>query len=233
MHGGPPAALLGRAFEQLMGPDMLVGRVTVEFMRPLAIGEYRLDTQVVRPGKKIRIVSGSLSSGGTEIVRASALAIRRLDMDLGGAVAAPSEYIPASPEASEPWEFPFFQTDVGYHTAMELRVARGRFGTGALTAWMRMRYPLLPDEEPSGLQRTLAAADSGNGLSVVLDYNRTTFVNPDLTVCLHRHPVGPWVCLDAVTYPEPSGVGLARSALFDVRGPIGIAAQTLILETRT
>jgi hypothetical protein len=36
---------------------------------------------------------------------------------------------------------------------------------GPAEAWTRMRYPLVPGEEPSPLQRVLTVADSGNGLS--------------------------------------------------------------------
>ena len=50
-----------------------------------------------------------------------------------------------------------------------------------------MRYPLLPDEEPSPLERVLVIADSGNGASWELDINRWHFINPELTV----HVVAP------------------------------------------
>ena len=45
----------------------------------------------------------------------------------------------------------------------------------------------------------LIAADSGNGVSVTLDWSRYLFINVDLSVHLHRMPAGEWVCLDAVT----------------------------------
>ena len=49
---------------------------------------------------------------------------------------------------------------------------------------------------------------------------------------LHRPPDGEWVCLDAITLPEPSGVGLSDTALYDERGPIGRATQTLLVGER-
>ena len=45
-------------------------------------------------------------------------------------------------------------------------------------------------------------------------------------------PAGEWVCLDAITIPEPTGVGLADTALRDERGPIGRALQTLLVRER-
>ena len=61
---------------------------------------------------------------------------------------------------------------------------------------------------------------------------RYLFINVDLTVHLHRLPAGEWVCLDAVTIPEPTGIGLADTALRDERGPIGRALQTLLVRER-
>ena len=78
----------------------------------------------------------------------------------------------------------------------------------------------------------LVAADSGNGVSAVLEHQRYLFVNTDLSVHLKRMPAGEWVCLDAVTYPESQGVGLADTVLWDERGRIGRAAQTLLVRAR-
>ncbi len=85
---------------------------------------------------------------------------------------------------------------------------------------------------PSPLQRVMVAADSGNGVSATLDLERYIFINVDLSVHLHRLPEGEWIGLDAVTLPEPEGVGLADSVLHDERGPIGRALQTLLVRER-
>jgi hypothetical protein len=69
-------------------------------------------------------------------------------------------------------------------------------------------------------------------VSASLDWKRFLFINVDLTVHLHRMPEGEWVCLDAVTLPEPNGVGMADTRLLDARGPIGRATQTLLLAER-
>ncbi|MFD4406929.1 hypothetical protein ACFWPH_29605 [Nocardia sp. NPDC058499] len=41
-----------------------------------------------------------------------------------------------------------------------------------------------------------------------------------------RQSAGEWVCLDAVTHPQPHGIGLAESALFDEKGPLGRSTQS-------
>ena len=45
-------------------------------------------------------------------------------------------------------------------------------------------------------------------------------------------PAGEWVCLEAVTIPEPTGVWLADTAVHDERGPLGRALQTLLVRER-
>ncbi|MEW5854134.1 MAG: thioesterase family protein [Myxococcota bacterium] len=231
-HGGPPSALLARAIEQVPtgGLPMLVTRMTVELLRAVPISPLTVRTEVLRPGKKVQLVGASLLSNDVELVRATALRIRTADVTFSFPPPPPPHPLP---DAATPFVFPFFRERTGYHRAMEVRIARGTFGTGALTAWMRMLHPLLPDEKPTPLQRVMIAADSGNGLSVALDVSRYTFINPDLTVHLHRHPVGEWVCLDAVTLPEHHGVGLAQSALYDEQGPLGRSLQSLLLEARS
>ena len=116
---------------------------------------------------------------------------------------------------------------------MDYRFVRGGFAEpGPAVVWMRMRQPLVAGEEPSPLQRVLVAADSGNGVSATLDWTRYLFINVELTVHLHRALAGEWVCLDAITIPEPNGVGIADTALYDERGPIGRAMQALLVGER-
>lgn len=228
-HGGPPSALLARAFEKVLAPDSGITRMTVEFFRPVPVARVDVEAEVVRGGKKVSWLAGRLVSGGKEILRATAVAMRRAPVPTG--VEAPSPTVPP-PDASQAFTFPFFLSPEGYHTAMEVRIARGAWSQGALAAWMRMRVPLVAGEEPSPLQRVACAADSGGGVSKVIDIDRYTFMNADLSIHLHRPAEGEWVCLDARTLVQEEGVGLAESELSDSRGPIGRAVQGLLVDRR-
>jgi hypothetical protein len=228
-HGGPPAGLLARAIEH-SAPGMHVARLTVEFLRPIPLALFTLRTEILRPGKRVQLLAASLQSGTEEVCRATALCLAT------GSLALPEPPLPGpaplSPEASEPYSFTFFRWPVGYHTAVDIRRAAGVWGSGAMTAWMRMRVPLVEGEVPSPLVRVVVAADAGNGVSAPLDPARWTFINPDLTVYLHRPLVGEWVCLDGWTTPEPIGIGLAQAALWDERGVVGRSLQSLLIAER-
>jgi Thioesterase-like superfamily len=233
-HAGPPAALLGREIERCQPRDgFRVGRISLEILRGVPLTPLVPQARVVRPGRSVELLEGTLCDEQGEVVRATAWRLRTAPLDIPADLAGPPP--PALPDAAQAGEaiFPGVAESFGYHRAMEWRYVRGGFDQlGPATVWLRMRWPLLAGEEPSPLTRLLVAADSGNGVSAALPFDRWLFINTDLTVHLHRQPAGEWVCLDAVTFAAPDGVGLSDTALFDERGLIGRAAQTLLVDRR-
>ncbi len=236
LHGGPVAALLARTAEHVPAPGpMHPARFNVELMRPVPLAPLTATARVIRPGKKVQWVEASLLADGNEVARATLLRIRSDEVPWPEEVAGGDVTLPMpGPDAVEAIAPAFVTGELpGYHnTATEHRFVRGAWGElGPVSDWIRLRHPVVPDEAPSPLQRVAAVADFGNGVSSALPYARYRFINPDLTITLHRLPADEWVCLDAVTYPEPQGVGVAESTLYDERGRIGHAAQTLLIET--
>jgi hypothetical protein len=233
-HAGPPSALLGFAIEGLPDSDEFqVGRVTFEILRSVPIAPVRVQARVARPGRRVQMFEAELSDeGGKVLMRARGWRIRTAKLDLPGEALVASQP-PAPPEDGT--DAGFFPTgeEHGYHSAMEVRfVAGGFMEPGPATAWLRMRQPLVAGEEPTPLQRTLVAADVGNGISAALDFRRFLFINVDLSVHLERMPKGDWIGVDAVTLPRPKGIGTAESTLFDGNGRVGRALQTLLISER-
>jgi hypothetical protein len=228
-HGGPPSALLGRAMQRCQPrDDMIIARFTCEILGPIPVGELRVLSRVVRKGRSVELLEATASAGGREVARASAWRVRRTD---GASVA--SRLPGPVPVPDLPTTAAFGAVKDGYLSAMEWRAVRGGFRQpGPATVWARMRYPLVADEEPSPLERVLIVADSGNGISWELDISQWLFINPELTVHLHREAAGEWICLDAQTAISPGGAGLASSVLSDLDGPVGIGAQSLLITPR-
>src|SRR4029077_6472221 len=102
---------------------------------------------------------------------------------------------------------------------------------GPCAIWFRLRYPLVENEEPSVYQRVAVAADSGNGISAILDFARYSLLNWDRTINLRRKPVNEWICLDARTWVGSNGCGLAQSMLYDLHGLIGMATQGVAIRS--
>jgi hypothetical protein len=230
-HGGPPAALLARAIEAVEPPvAMSVARMTVELLRPVPLTPLRAAARTARPGRRVQLLEAALHAGDVEVARASALRIRTEDMPAPpGQVDRPPPW--PGPEEGEQ-QAPPMEVDSFPTTGVELRFVRGAFAQpGPATVWIRLAVPVVSGEEPTPLMRVAAAADFGNGVSAVLGWD-DLFINPDLTVYLHRPLVGEWVCLDAQTRIG-AGSGLAWSGLYDRSGSIGLAAQALYVERRT
>lgn len=232
-HAGPPAALLGRAIEQAVADDpaLAVARMTIELLSPVPIAAVEVRTAVLRAGRQVRRIDATLAADGRIVCRATGLCVRTGSLQLPPVSAGADDPVPG-PERCGPLHLPWFTWDVGYHTAVEVRLARGELGRGPAAAWLRPRVALIAGETPSPLQRVLIAADSGNGIAVVLDPREFTFINADLTVGLHRAPEGEWIGLDAATFPGERGIGLTVTRLLDARGPIGRALQTLVVARR-
>jgi hypothetical protein len=231
-HGGAPAALLTRAFERLVGSDGLVfARLTFELLRPVPLGPLEVRAEIVRPGKRVQLLDGSIwTPSGVEVVRARALRVSAADP--AAPTTAPAS-VPPGPEHGRdsdqnPPYRPMFAPD-----SIEIRFVEGQFARrGPAIAWFRLRVPLVLGEEPSPLQRLAAAADFPNGISTALSWDEWVFINPDLTIHLDRPPVGEWFALEASTVIAPGGIGTAESVLYDERGRVGRAVQALLIAAR-
>jgi hypothetical protein len=236
MHGGAPAALLARSIERHEpGPATQVARLTVELLRPIPLAPLLVEAHTLRPGKKVQLVEASaFDDDGTELVRMTGLRLREVALELR------DDDLMRSPPP-EPGELVDRFAGEGerrvlltnFSDAFDLRPVRGWRERGPATVWFRLRVPLVAGEVPSPLVRVAAAADFGNGISSTLDWNEGwTFINPDLTVYLHRPAIGEWIALDAATWPERSGVAVAEATLSDERGRIGRSVQSLLLDRR-
>jgi hypothetical protein len=231
-HGGAPAALLARAFERLVPDDGLVfARLTFELMRPVPLGPLDVEASIVRPGKRVQLLEGSIATPeGVEVVRARAV---RVLATPAGAPPTPIVPPPTGPEHGElsdniPPHRPMFAPD-----AIDIRFVSGQFrARGPATAWFRLHVPLVFGEESSPLQKLCAAADFPNGISAPLPWDEWIFINPELTIHLNRAPTGEWFCLDAETIVTPGGVGTAEAVLFDQQGRVGRATQALLIAPR-
>jgi hypothetical protein len=229
-HGGAPAALLMRAFEQFDDdPALMLSRVTYELLRPVPLGELHVDCSVVRPGRRVQLLEGSITTPDrTEVVRARALRVAVAGTDAGA-----TDPVPTGPDQGElkrfDWGMPTFPDD-----AMEIRLVAGRFAQpGPATAWFRLRVPLVAGENPTGLQRLAAAADFPNGIATEISWNDYVFINPDLTLYVERRPLGEWICLDAQMRVLDGGVGFSEAVLYDRQGRVGRSLQSLYVAPRS
>jgi hypothetical protein len=232
LHGGAAGGLMAWAMESLdPDPEMLFARVTCEFLRPVPVAPLQVSARVVRPGRRVQGLEAEVRHGDELVCRASGLRILA-----GDAVVAeellPHPQMPPRPETGGPP-----QGVAGWGRGLiqwiDMRVVRGDIvEAGPAAAWLRYGGELVEDSPPTPLQRVVTAADFGNGLSGILDFSTHLYINPDLTVYLHRYPTGEWVGMESTTWAHPHGVGMAESLLWDEEGPIGRSLQALVVGRR-
>jgi hypothetical protein len=230
-HGGAPAALLVREIEGVASDaPMQVTRITYEFLKPVPLSPLEATTEVIRPGKRVQLIAGSLSADGIEVCRALALRIRKKE------VGSPASTDPIKgPDGIEAATFPFppdhgpmFGTDT-----IEIRFSSGEWiEPGPATAWFRLRYPMVAGERPSALQRLMVAADFPNGISSPVRWRDHLFVNPDLSVYVEREPEGEWIGVEASTRFGGAGAGVSEAVLYDEQGRVGRSLQSLFVDKR-
>lgn len=235
-HGGAPCGLFVHVAEQAMGePGWQLARMTVELIRPVPVSPLR--TQVHKQASRATTrIAIELFEGSTLVARAQVLMLRHQSLQLPEGVPGwtPAQLRPLPADCSERLRIPGLPEGASfYSSAVETRNAQGdpsQPGGGA--AWFRLAVPFVDGLAASPAMRAAAAADFGNGLSWVLPAQRYVFANADLSMHLHRQPVGEWIGLQSQTQADAGGAGVTQSLLFDEQGSIGIAVQTLVLRER-
>jgi len=215
--GGAPAALLATLIEEVPSlVPMQVARFVVDLMRPVPLDALVPRVRIVREGKRIQVVTASLLSGSIEMVRSSALRIRRLDlgnMDLpDGASPTP---LPGSPRPSE--EEPF----AGRHAPGSRRAVEylfeGKGGYYQDPAWVRLCVDVISGQPATPLARLAYTADLASGIGVERDLP-VTGINADLSINVIRYPDDVWIGLAGRGWINRTGVGQVQAHLFDTQG---------------
>lgn len=230
-HVGPPSALLARTMERCEPREgTQISRLTVEVLGPVPAGEVAVTAWVERPGRAIELVAAEMLAGGRSVLRARAWRLALGDTAaVQTGVAAPL----TAPEDSPRREPELDGWVPGFIDSVEWRFLAGWFtDPGPGTAWIRQRVPVVDGEQPTPLQRLMVVADCANGAAAPLPISDWLFVNTDLTVHLHRPPVGEWVAVQAATTVGPTGLGTAAALLFDADGQVGRSAQNLVVRPR-
>ena len=235
-HGGAPAALLAAAIDQVPAPVAMQGvRLTFDLLRPVPVGvPLRLDVEVVREGRRVQLVDARLTQtdDGRELVRCRALRIRSTALELPTARPLADPVTAPPPESLPRVSGVPGVAGEGFWTAVDVRMVDGQIDRPGLgRGWFRVLAPLTDGALAlTPLARVAATGDFGNGIGAPLAMGAFRYLNPDLTVDVHRLPVDEWVSLESRSVAEPAGVGLTTGTLGDREGVLGSCLQSLFVD---
>lgn len=225
-HGGPPLALLTGALARFEGADRYaLTRVDATFAGAVPIGPVRVEVRPVHLGRTVQRLEATLSADGRVLLSARAQRTIR-----GTSEPSPGPSW-THPDDAEPLAFSFFRNPVGYHRAVELKTAEGRWGTTPIKVWGRS-IGLVEGRETGPYERTAILVDAQSGMGPPADPQRWTFVNPEVSVTFARPPRGAWIGLEIRAFTGHEGHALTQSLLCDRDGWFGGASQTMIVSRR-
>jgi hypothetical protein len=119
----------------------------------------------------------------------------------------------------------------GYIASLDMRAINGP-NPGRTRAWITTPLQLVEGEPTTDLAHFVLLVDTSNGIAVRRPPEEWQFPNVDLTIHLFRQPEGAWVGFDTSVTFGPVGHGLTSTDLYDARGQVGRAAQTLLVRPR-
>lgn len=207
------------------GPGTIT-RISHDILGVIPRERTTIEVRVLRPGRTIELVEAVTSVGGRAVVDTRAWLLA----DADSAPVAGTETAPLPPPAWPAWSMSTvwsggFIAGLQAHRDPESRPGRAR-------VWLGTDRVLLADEPVDPAARYCAMIDTANGIAVRADPRAWIFPNVDLTVHLHRPPVGEWTGLDTTVSMGQTGQGVTATVLHDLDGPVGTAAQSVIVRER-
>lgn len=229
-HGGAPTALIAWWVDRMpSAAPMRIARISIDLFRPVPVAPVQVATALLREGRNIQLVEVRLSAGGKECARAHVLRIRAANLETPQDVAPPPQRWKRPEDSAKVENF----AREGLGLSMELRLADGRFrDKNAPPVWFKLNRPFIAGETNSPLIAASVVADFCNGMSGVLDWEKWTFINADLTVHFARDPLSEWIMLEAQGWIGADGRGTAFGVLSDIEGAFGRATQSLVIAPR-
>jgi hypothetical protein len=227
IHGSPAAALMAHAIESAVDdPAMTVGRITFDLLRPIPRRPLQVSAAVVREGRRIKVIDAALEHEGTLISRAAAIVLRQaevpgaLDVDFPAPSFPPPQTLPQT--KLPPWRGRF-----AFQNCLEFREIPDPGAQFRVATWVRVPIDFMPGVPLTPLVRAAATSDfacafsNSPGLGVRRSSNEVGFINTDISLYLHRYPVGEWLVIAVAGRSRTDAIAVGHVALYDEVGPIG------------
>lgn len=220
-HGGAVAGVLGGALEarakiiQAGAPR----QASCYLMHPAAIDPVEIEVEDIQRGDRVVILRAVMHQDDRQIAEATAVFS---DIRLLPEVPAQEKFEQAP--GTEEADIGDFSSLPWFKDAVEIK----RDGKGWF--WFRHNRPIITQMGPLGFTLSLASWTSAVSRPGWFGSNDVVgFPNMDLSVHLARAPEGEWLGLDGKSVWQPDGAGISFANLYDQRGFVGRAAQSILL----
>ena len=238
LHGSPVAALIAFCVEERIAQsppaagrvigELRIARQTIDLFRPVPYGRLAVEIETLREGRRIAVFQSRLSCEGKLLTQATTLCLRA-DAELGSVgfdhgVEAPAPVSEAMPNkidrVGNRW--------VSYPGTLEMRHIVPPGSDQPPVVWIRADAPVLADAPLSPAVRAAGIADFVSPFAN-MQPGRSGYVNADITLHLHRVPVGEWHFLRIVSRGAADGIASAQAVLGDQSGAYGASSAASLI----
>ena len=232
LQGSATTGLMVREVERLAETSgFAVRRLTFDLWRPAGLLAYRVESEMLRDGRKAKTMQVRLLAGETEIGRCTALLTAQGSESpadpfskAAGADAPPESGTPP-PAFAQKWS--------RYFQNVSVRLIEGALEQpGPAAAWMRLDVPMVQGEANTPLLQAVQAADFSSGVGQIVDMREWTFINPEISLYFFRPPAGEWILIRSRPRVGAAGAGLTMAGLSDRKGPFAELLQAMTFERR-
>ncbi len=232
LQGSATTGLMVREVERLAQQSgFAVRRLTFDLWRPAGLRAYRVETGMLRDGRKAKTIQVRLLDGETEIGRCTALLTAQGSespadpFSIAANADAPPETGTPPPAFAQKWS--------RYFQNVSVRLIEGALEKpGPAAAWMRLDVPMVEGEANTPLLQAVQAADFASGVGQIVDMREWTFINPEISLYFFRPPEGDWILIRSRTRAGANGAGLTMASLSDRQGPFAEVMQAMTFERR-
>jgi acyl-CoA thioesterase len=233
LGGQNVGGLLAWAIERSgVDPGLQPARFTVDLLRPVLLEPVQVHTSVLREGRRIKLVDGTMLQQGQVVARASALFLRRSDHPEGEVWSAPVTMPPLPAEGDDfPIEMPFFIWGYGATLDGSPGIAAGEWeqSHSQKSAWTRLFRPMVHGHPLTPFTRLAFVGDITSSLTH-WGTGGLRYINADYTVTASRLPDGEYLGLAAQSHYGTHGVATGSATLFDRYGPIGTSSALALAQ---
>jgi acyl-CoA thioesterase len=225
MHGRVVAGLLAAQMEATVDDEAyLPARFAIDLYRMPDLSAAEVTVRRVRDGHRIKLIEAEYLVGGVSMARATNLFLRKGEQPTGKVWGPPDWSVPGPDEIpSSRWSRPL-------DGMWEFRTIEGAMNTSERRRmWLRDVRELVAGEPLSPFVRAALACDMASPVANIGEYG-LEFINSDITLYLHRQPIGDWLGFEAANHQATAGVAIGHCSLYDLKGAIGFASVAALAQ---
>ncbi|MGI9124739.1 MAG: acyl-CoA thioesterase domain-containing protein, partial [Mycobacterium sp.] len=221
ISGPAVAGLAAYALERDYGqPGFLPARFTIDLIKPARQVPTRVQTRLVRDGRRVRFTECDIAQGDWIVARATSVQYRISEAPTGDEWTTRPDF--TAPQGADGDGLSVGSDDAGWsawgpaHQNTSRKRAYSR-GVGVIAG-----VTLSP------FVRSVVVAESAANMVINLGRKGIGYINGDLTVSLSRSARGEFIGVQADSRFAADGVSVGTATLFDDAGPIGTAMITAL-----